>query len=174
MIDTATTYTSEEIDVLETLSTINALTGQYELLAQKILTLKRRIAGRRVVGISSDASMDERSDARDARDARDATRGCESNERSNDAKDATVSTEKKRGRGRPKKNMILTSNMHPQRDAINNLENSHRLDDAVYVLENNNLFIRNTNGVLFDVETRSVMGWYNPYAQSGTIDWLYK
>ena len=161
MIDTATTYTSEEIDVLETLSTINALTGQYELLAQKILTLKRRIAGRRVVGISSGASMDE---------PRDAIRGCESN----DAKDATVSTEKKRGRGRPKKNMILTSNMHPQRDAINNLENSHRLDDAVYVLENNNLFIRNTNGVLFDVETRSVMGWYNPYAQSGTIDWLYK
>ena len=111
--------------------------------------------------------MDEPSDAMDARDA---IRGCESN----DAKDATVSTEKKRGRGRPKKNMILTSNMHPQRDAINNLENSHRLDDAVYVLENNNLFIRNTNGVLFDVETRSVMGWYNPYAQSGTIDWLYK
>jgi hypothetical protein len=64
--------------------------------------------------------------------------------------------------------------MQPQRDAINNLENSHRLDDAVYVLENNNLFIRNANGVLFDVETRSMMGWYNPYAQSGTIDWLYK
>lgn len=168
MIDTATTYTSDELDVLETLSTINALTGQYELLAQKILTLKRRIAGRRVVGISSDASMDERSDARDA------IRGGESNERSNDAKDATVSTEKKRGRGRPKKNMILTSNMQPQRDAINNSENSHRLDDAVYVLENNDLFIRNANGVLFDVETRSVMGWYNPYAQSGTIDWLYK
>ena len=171
MIDTATTYTSDELDVLETLSTINALTGQYELLAQKILTLKRRIAGRRVVGISSGASMDERSDASDAMDA---TRGGESNEKSNDAKDATVSTEKKRGRGRPKKNMILTSNMHPQRDAINNSENSHRLDDAVYVLENNDLFIRNANGVLFDVETRSVMGWYNPYAQSGTIDWLYK
>ena len=170
MIDTSE-KTSEKIDVLEILSTINALTSQYELLAQKILALKRRIVGQRVVGISSDASMDE---PRDARDARDATRGGESNEKSNDAKDATVSTEKKRGRGRPKKNMILTSNMQPQRDAINNSENSHRLDDAVYVLENNNLFIRNANGVLFDVETRSIMGWYNPYAQSGTIDWLYK
>lgn len=167
-------YTAEE--TAELLRTIRALTSQQESIAHKILVLKRRVAGRSVVG------SETRNQATREIQAIQVTNGA-ATDTDADA-DTDRSTEKKRGRGRPKKHMILTSNLSQQqtataaaisndRDTINN-NNNNDFGDKRYVIENNDLFIRSANGMLFDIDTLDVIGWYNPYAQTGTVDWLYK
>jgi hypothetical protein len=138
--------------------------------------LKRRVAGRIVVG------SETRNQSTREIQAIQVTNGAATDTDTETDTDRAI--EKKRGRGRPKKHMILTSNLSQQqtataaaisndRDTINN-NNNNDFGDKWYVIENNDLFIRSANGMLFDIDTLDVIGWYNPYAQTGTVDWLYK
>ena len=160
-------------ETAELLRTIRALTIQQEAIAHKILALKRRVAGRTVAGQVAIQVTQVTTGVATATDTETET---------DTATDRTI--EKKRGRGRPKKNMILTSNLSQQqtqqqtaiaaaiandRDIINNTDFGNKR----YVIENNDLFIRSANGMLFDIDTLDVVGWYNPYAQTGTVEWLY-
>ena len=46
--------------------------------------------------------------------------------------------------------------------------------NPIYVIEGDELFIRDDNGMLYDIESRDVIGWYNPYASGCSINWLYR
>ena len=165
--------TDIDIDISEILRNINTLTNQRDVLAHKILLLKRKVAGHKVPVMAAFEPIPSPAPE---------TPG--------------PSSEKKRSRGRPKKNMILTSilpQMQTQTQVhgnngdgdgdggggsgdgrIRDIVNKPAPENMVYVIENNDLFIRNDNGMLFDIESREVVGWYNPYAPIGNVDWLYK
>jgi len=46
--------------------------------------------------------------------------------------------------------------------------------NLVYVIEDDDLFIRDNNGMLYNIESREVIGWYNPYSVGSSVKWLYR
>ena len=46
--------------------------------------------------------------------------------------------------------------------------------NLVYVIEDDDLFIRDNNGMLYNIDSREVIGWYNPYSVGSSVKWLYR
>ena len=186
-------------NIADTLKTIKALTSQQLTLANKVMSLKRQLAGK-----SANIEL-ERVLERDMEWVSTPKAAPAPDSYSNET------NEPKRGRGRPKKNTTVTSiinQIHIVVEAVeaekkpepgikeikeattpqmlqpknpsptsiyryNNISTDANLN-LVYVIEDDDLFIRDDNGMLYDVESRNVIGWYNPYASGCSINWLYR
>ena len=189
----------ENTIIVETLKTIKALTSQQMTLSNKIMALKRQLAGKsaNVEGVDDVVAI-----VGDRTPTLTPTTTPISTPKANPESN---SNEPKRGRGRPKKNTTVTSIICETRhmpttptpttptpkDPItaeespisiygyNNMgTNIGRTGQSnmnpIYVIEGDELFIRDDNGMLYDIESRDVIGWYNPYASGCSINWLYR
>ena len=68
------------------------------------------------------------------------------------------------------------SNKSNNNNKSNSSNNDHNpVSNLIYVIENDDLFIRDDNGMLYTIDSREVVGWYNPYASSSesSVKWLY-
>lgn len=161
----------------EILKSLKELTNQQMALTNEIMRLKRELAGRPVVWASG---------------CRDANINDSLHDQTITAIENTTSTAtKKRGRGRPRKDVETVSSLAPttcdvfiDRNCYNDKRDNNDhvdMEDVInvnndlktlrYVLEGGELFFHNPgNGRLFDIETRVVVGRYNLYLDR--IDWL--
>ena len=146
----------ESVDILKSLK---ELTNQQLSLTNEIMRLKRELAGR-LVDSSRPVNMDSPTTP--------AT-----------SENNTNATTKKRGRGRPRKDLDTVSSLAPAYDEIIVYRDNTDTADIInnesktlrYVLEGGELFLHNPdNGRLFDIDTRTVVGRYNLYLDR--IDWL--
>lgn len=185
-----------DTNIADILKTIKTLTSQQLTLANKVMSLKCQLAGK-----SANIEL-ERIPERDmewvstpkATPASDSYSN-ETNEpkrgRGRPKKNTTVTSiinqihivevvesEKKSGIKEIKEatNPQMLQSKNPSPTSIyryNNISTDANLN-LVYVIEDDDLFIRDDNGMLYDVESRNVIGWYNPYASGCIINWLYR
>lgn len=176
------------MDIIETLNTIKTLTGQQLALANKIMALKRQLAGK------------------SANSVYNAGENTPTPTSTPKATAESISNEPKRGRGRPKKNTSVTSFISqiqgqgqcPGEFVTESIDEKKKMPisiygygynntdtgrlkmnlnlklNPIYVIENDDLYIRDDNGMLYDIESRDVIGWYNPYESGCNINWLYR
>lgn len=155
-------------NVDDVLKQIKTLTIQQTTLANKVMALKRQLVGKSANNV----------------DNRDTTTQIHNTHNTN---------EPKRTRGRPKKNTTVTSiisespvehttsiaiaNIYRYGNYGNNTRDAHDPPinpNLVYVIEDDDLFIRDNNGMLYNIDSREVIGWYNPYSEGCNVKWLYR
>lgn len=161
----------ESVDILKSLK---ELTNQQLSLTNEIMRLKRELAGR-LVDSSRPVNMDSPMDS----PTTPATSENNTPTTTAPSENNTNATTKKRGRGRPRKDLDTVSSLAPAYDEIIVYRDNTDTADIInnesktlrYVLEGGELFLHNPdNGRLFDIDTRTVVGRYNLYLDR--IDWL--
>lgn len=170
---------SDYEDVIFTVSKIRELEDICRQAKNDAMKLRRKLEGRNVVTLNQRSQQTNQKNFMQHEYGNNCDYG---NEIENVTTVAVTQTEppQKRGRGRPRKIKdsleLIRGDIEDRTDEDGdnmrfnkrscNLMNDGEFNNAIYSIEGDELYVKTKTGMLYDINTLQLKGWFNPYLKT--------
>jgi hypothetical protein len=164
-------YTDDIADVAETISKLKELQNIYTQAKNDAMKLRRRLEGKKVHVFKTLQNQQKKEQW--------TTGGQNQNQNQNPTEGETIvaaEPQPKRGRGRPRKikesiELIRGDEMEERRECnsianISSTNDDDEFNNAVYSIEEDELYVKTKFGKFYDIDTLQFKGWFNSYLKT--------